>query len=73
MEERSRFINPKRMGIWVVVAFGTALIALVLAFVGIREARVSALVTQVEVVKLLDRIQALERRQAPPTPAATAK
>jgi hypothetical protein len=61
MEERNRFIDPKRMGTWLVVALGTALVALILAAFSIREARLGAMVTQVEVIKLLDRIQALER------------
>ena len=69
MEERSRFINPKRMGIWVVVGVGTALLALILAFEGMREARLSAVVAQAEVLNLNKRVQTLERERAAPLPA----
>ncbi len=69
MEERSRFINPKRMGIWVVVGFGTALLALILAFEGMREARLGAVVAQAEVLNLNKRVQTLERERAAPVAA----
>lgn len=75
MEERSRFINPKRMGVWIVVSFGLAVLALVTAIMGMRESRVGAVVTQAEVIKLNERIMALEKMRAPPpmhAPAAGA-
>lgn len=71
MEERSRFINPKRYGIWIAVSFGLALIALLTAFLGTREGRIGAMVTQTEVIKLNERIVALERSRATPAPAAS--
>ena len=67
MEKRNRFIAPERMGTWVVTSMGVALVALVLAVYGIREARLSSVVSQVEVIKLNQRLMALESKQAPPT------
>jgi hypothetical protein len=72
MEERSRFIAPQRMGVWIVVAFGTAVLALVLAFWTAREVHVGALVTQTEVLTLNARLQALERAGNKPAPVAPA-
>jgi len=72
MEARSRFIDPKRMGAWIVVAFGLAILALVTAVMGMRESRIGAVVTQAEVLKLSDRISALERMRAPPPMQAPA-
>ena len=72
MEERSRFIAPQRMGVWIVVAFGTAVVALVLGFWNIREDRLGALVTQTEVFNLNQRLQALEKAANKPAPAAPA-
>lgn len=64
METRNRFIAPHRMGTWVVTTLGVALVALLLAVFGIREARVSAVVSQVEILKLNDRIKALEMKES---------
>jgi hypothetical protein len=72
MEVRSRFIAPERMGVWIVVAFGTAILALVLAFWTSREARVGALVTQTEVINLNQRLQSLEKAASNPAPSAPA-
>ena len=72
MEERSRFIAPQRMGVWIVVALGTALLALVLAVWNVREDRVGVLVTQTEVINLNARLQALEKAANKPAPAAPA-
>jgi hypothetical protein len=72
MEVRSRFIAPERVGVWIVVAFGTAVLALVLAFWTSREVRVGALVTQTEVINLNQRLQSLERAANKPAPVAPA-
>jgi hypothetical protein len=73
MEERNRFIDPKRYGIWIVVSFGLALLALLTAIMGTHEGRVGAVVTQTEVIKLNERIVALEKKlAAPAVPAAVA-
>jgi hypothetical protein len=63
MEERIRFIDPKRFGIWISIAFGVAVLALVMALFGLRESRVGTALTQLEVVKLSDRIKAVEQTQ----------
>jgi hypothetical protein len=72
MEGRSRFIDPKRMGVWIVVSFGLAILALVTAIMGMRESRVGAVVTQAEVLKLNERIVALEKMRPPPMHAPAA-
>jgi hypothetical protein len=72
MEERNRFIDPKRYGIWIAVAFGLALLALVATIMGIHENRMGAVVTQVEVLNLNNRIVELEKKQAVPTAPAVA-
>lgn len=76
MENRNRFIAPQRMGIWIVIALGTALAALVVAVWGIMESRTSYAVMQIEIIKLDQRINMLEKpHQAampdhvPPMPA----
>lgn len=71
MEERNRFIDPKRYGIWIAVSFGLALLALLTAIMGTREGRVGSMVAQTEVIKLNERIMALEKKQAAPAPATT--
>ncbi len=72
MEVRSRFIAQERMGAWVIVTLGIAVLALLTAIWGIREARLGSVVAQVEVLKLDERIKALEaaRPAAAPAPAA---
>lgn len=76
MQERNRFIAPERMGAWVIVAFGTGLLALVMAFAGMYESRIGMALSQVEVIKLNERIRALEQVRAPapakPAPAPAA-
>jgi hypothetical protein len=72
MEERNRFIDPKRYGIWIAVAFGLALLALVTTIMGIHENRMGAVVTQVEVLNLNNRIVALEHAGAAPATAPAA-
>jgi hypothetical protein len=69
MEERNRFIDPKRMGTWVVVALGVAVLALVTAFAGLQESRLGGAATQVEILKLHERLLALERVRVAPKPA----
>lgn len=75
MEVRSRFIAQERMGTWLVVTLGVAVLALLTAIWGIREARLGSVVAQVEVLKLDERIKALEAARpsepaAAPAPAA---
>ncbi len=60
METRNRFIAPERMGVWLVVALGTALAAFVIATWGILEARTVSAVVQVQVLQMDERIKSLE-------------
>lgn len=60
MEARNRFIAPERMGAWLVVTLGVAVLALVAAIFGIMESRTGSVVSQVQVLKLDERIRALE-------------
>lgn len=72
MESRSRFIAPERMGAWLVVTLGVALLALITAIWAVRESRVASIVAQAQVLKLDERIRALEaeRSGAPAMPTA---
>lgn len=70
MESRSRFVAPERMGAWVAVAFGLAILALITAIWGVREARAVSAVTQVQILKLDERLRALEGARSA-APAAT--
>lgn len=72
MATRERFIASERMGAWVVTTLGVALAAFVLAAFGVKEARTGAAVTQVEIIKLHERIQALEAKNKPASAPATA-
>lgn len=64
METRSRFISQERMGTWVAVTFGVAVLALVTAIWGVRESRLGSVVAQVQVLKLDERIKSLEAARA---------
>ena len=72
MESRNRFIAPERVGAWLIVAFGLALLALVMSINGMMESRATNALVQVEVLKLSDRIKALESKPAS-MPAAPAE
>lgn len=69
MENRNRFIAPQRMGVWIVVALGTALAALVVAVWGIMESRTGFVVQQVELLKFDQRIKSLEKSHQAAMPA----
>ena len=70
MATRERFIASERMGAWVVATLGVALAAFVIAVFGVMEARTGSAVAQVEIIKLHERIQALEANNKPaPTTA----
>lgn len=76
MATRERFIASERMGAWIVTTLGVALAAFVLAVFGVMESRTGAAVTQVEIIKLHERIQALEAKSntaSAPASAAAAK
>ena len=75
MESRSRFISQERMGAWLVVTLGVAVLALVAAIWGLQESRLASALAQAEVLKLDERIRALEAARpaaAMPAPAEAA-
>ena len=72
MATRERFIASERMGAWIVTTLGVALAAFVLAAFGVMEARTGATVTQVEIIKLNERIQALEAKSRTASAPASA-
>lgn len=73
MATRHRFIHPDRMGAWVVATLGVAMVALVLGTYTLRQLKVAVAVQQVQVLKLTERVQALEQAKASlPAPAAVA-
>lgn len=65
MATRERFIASERMGVWVITTLGVALAAFVLAAYGVVEARMSAAVSQVEIIKLSERIKKVEENNKP--------
>ncbi len=72
MDSRNRFIAPERVGIWLMVAFGLAVLALITAIWGVRESRATNAFVQLEILKLSDRIKAQESKPAA-MPAAPAE
>lgn len=70
MATRERFIASERMGAWVVSTLGVALAAFVIAVFGVMEARTGSAVAQVEIIKLHERIQALEANNKPASTTA---
>ncbi len=65
MTDFKHIIEPERMGLWVAVTFVIALLAFVIALVGIQRNSQLAYVTQAEVLMLNKKIQ-----QSAPAPAA---
>jgi hypothetical protein len=63
----NHIIEPERIGIWVAVTFTIALLALVLALVGVNRITNSAYITQTEVLLLNKKINNLT-----PAPAVAA-
>lgn len=67
MTDFKHIIEPERIGLWVAASFVLALLALVVAIVGIQRNAELAVVTQSEVMMLNKKIV-----EAPPAPAAEA-
>lgn len=73
MTDLKHIIEPERQGLWIAVTFIIALLALVVALVGISRINNTVVATQLEVLVLNQRIAALQANQtAPATPAAPA-
>jgi len=71
MSDVKHVIDPERMGTWVAATFVLALLALVLAFVALQRNKELAYMSQVEVLMLNKKIEAL--KTANPSAAAPAQ
>lgn len=70
MADMKHIIEPERIGLWVAVTFIIALLALVTAFVGIKQSNDLMYITQTEVLLLNKKIEtANPSAKAPATPA----
>jgi len=70
MANMDNIIEPDRQGIWVAATFILALLALVIAIVGVTRNNDLMYMTQTELLLIHSKIEALEAGKAPP--AATA-
>ncbi len=66
MSDVKHIIDPERMGTWVAATFVLALLALVLAFVALQRNKELAYMSQVEVLMLNKKIEALKPAANPP-------
>lgn len=75
MADEKHIIEPQRLGLWVAVSFILALLALVIAFIGMKRSSDGLVITQAEILLLNKKIQALEKKEIPaePAPAEEAK
>jgi len=67
----NQLIAPERQGLWTVASFVLALLAFVLAIVGIYRTNVVLYGTQIEVLALNKKIESLKAQ--PPGPAAASE
>lgn len=72
MTDLKHIIEPERQGLWIAVTFIIALLALVVALVGISRINNTVVATQLEVLVLNQRIAALQAKQTAPAPATPA-
>jgi hypothetical protein len=74
MANMDHIIEPDRQGIWIAATFIVALLALVVAIVGVSRNNDLMYMTQTELLLINDKIEALQTGAAPPAaPAATAE
>lgn len=73
MTDFKHIIEPERIGLWVAASFVLALLALVVAIVGIQRNAELAVVTQSEVMMLNKKIVEATPAPAAEAPAAEAK
>jgi len=69
MSDVKHVIDPERMGTWVAATFVLALLALVLAFVALQRNKELAYMSQVEVLMLNKKIEALKSAADKPAEA----
>jgi hypothetical protein len=72
MTDLKHIIEPERQGLWIAVTFIIALLALVVALVGISRINNTVVATQLEVLVLNQRIAALQANKDTPAPASVA-
>ncbi len=75
MANMDNIIEPSRQGIWIAATFIIALLALVVAIVGVTRTNDLTYMTQTELLLINDKIEAMQTGGAPPpaAPAATAE
>ncbi|MDP3776799.1 hypothetical protein [Methylotenera sp.] len=74
MANMDHIIEPDRQGIWIAATFIVALLALVVAIVGVSRNNDLMYMTQTELLLINDKIEALQTVAPPPAaPAATAE
>lgn len=73
MTDIKHIIEPERIGLWVAATFVLALLAFVLAVVGLNRINQSAYITQGEVLILNKKIEGLKAGNNPPTAAPKAE
>jgi len=77
MANMDNIIEPSRQGIWVAATFVMALLALVVAIVGVNRNSELLYMTQTELLLINQKIEALQGGKAPPAapavPAAAAE
>jgi hypothetical protein len=74
MSDLKHIIEPERQGLWIAVTFIIALLSFVIALVGISRINNTVIATQLEVLVLNKKIEALEtaKTATPPAPAPVA-
>lgn len=68
MADMNHIIEPERQGIWIAVTFVIALLALVLALIGLNRVNDLAHITQAEVLLLNKKVEAAHPAAKPATP-----
>nr|WP_294838421.1 hypothetical protein [uncultured Methylotenera sp.] len=72
MANMDNLIEPGRQGTWVAATFVVALLALVVAIVGVKRNSELLYMTQTELLLVNQKIEALQGGKAPPAAAAPA-
>ena len=73
MADIKHIIEPERMGLWVAVTFILALLAVVVAFIGLNRIQQSTIITQGEVLILNKKIEGLKSGNNAPAAEAAPK
>lgn len=73
MADIKHIIDPERFGIWIAVTFVIALLALVAAFIAVKQVGDLTVITQGEVVMLNKKIEGAQPAAAPAEPEAVAE